>query len=185
MITLVQKSDLDNYKFIADSVKNSTSWPQFVYEAQMLDVKVWLTDALLNELVTQESLGTTTALNQALLDGGSYVYPTPVTVNSRTYLFQGLKACIMYFAFARFTNRTPYNYTAAGIVIKDSDLSTPASDKQVQRLETEARLTAEAIKCEVITYLNRNHTLYPLWDDKGCGCGSWCSDKRPFLVIGD
>jgi len=184
MIGLVTLADLQQYKYIADSVKNSASWPQFVSEAQMLDVKVWLTDALLNELVTQESLGTTTVLNQALLDGGSYVYPTPATVNSRTYLFQGLKACIMYYAFARFTNRTPYNYTAAGIVIKDSDLSTPASDKQVQRLETEARLTADALKCEVIAYLNRNYTLYPLWSDRGC-CSSSCSDNRPFRVIGD
>jgi hypothetical protein len=181
MINLVTKSDLDQYKYIADSVKNSVSWPQFVSEAQMLDVKLWLSDALLLEIINQASTLPTTisVANQKLLDGGTYTYLT------RTYHFQGLKAAIIYYAFARFTNRTPYNYTAAGIVIKDSDLSTPASDKQVQRLETEARLTAEAIKCEVITYLNRNHTSYPLWDDKGCGCGSWCSDKRPFLVIGD
>jgi hypothetical protein len=179
MISLVSLANIQDLKYICDSVKNSASWPHFCSEAQMLDVKVWLTDALLNELITQETLGTTTILNKALLDGGSYVYQT------RTYLFQGLRNCIAYYAFARFTNRTPYNYTAAGIVIKDSDLSTPATDKQVQRLETEARLTAEAIKCEVITYLNRNHASYPLWDDKGCGCGSWCTDKRPFLVIGD
>lgn len=179
MISLVQKSDLDNYKYIADSVKNSASWPQFVSEAQMLDVKIWLTDALLMEIIGQESTlpKTISANNQFLLDGGSYIY------NSKTYHFQGLKAAIIYYAFARFTNRTAYNYTAAGIVIKDSDLSTPVGDKIIQRLETEARLTAEAIKCEVMLYLDRNYAFYPLWNDR-C-CTSSCISSRPFKVIGE
>lgn len=181
MISLVTKADLDQYKYIADSVKNSVSWPQFVSEAEMLDVKIWLSDPLLNEIIAQTSTLPTTisALNQKLLDGGIYTYL------SHDYHFQGLKAAIIYYAFARFTNRTSFNYTAAGIVLKDSDLSTPASDKQIQRLETEARLTADAIKCEVITYLNRNYLLYPLWGDHICRCGSRCSDNRPFQVIGD
>jgi len=178
MIALVVKADLDDYKYIADSVKNSTSWPQFVSEAQMLDVKPWLSDALLLEIVGEFTTPPISAANQTLLDGGTYTYQT------RDYFFQGLKACIMYYAFARFTNRTAYNYTAAGIVIKDSDLSTPVGDKIIQRMETEARLTAEAIKCEIVVYLNRNHTLYPLWEDRGCGCGS-CTDNRPFIVVGD
>ena len=180
MISLVTKADLDQYKYIADSVKNSVSWPQFVSEAQMLDVKSWLSDALLLEIVGQASTLPTTisTANQTLLDGGTYTYL------SRDYFFQGLKACILYYAFARFTNRTAYNYTAAGIVIKDSDLSTPVGDKIIQRMETEARLTADAIKCEIISYLNRNYTLYPLWSSRGC-CSSSCTDSRPFIVIGD
>jgi hypothetical protein len=179
MISLVTKADLDNLKYIADSVKNSTSWPQFVSEAQMLDVKAWLTDALLLEIIGQASTLPTTisAANQVLLDGGTYVYGT------KTYFFQGLRNCIAYYAFARFTNRTSINYTAAGIVTKESDFSTPVSDKIIQRLETEARLTAEAIKCEIITYLNRNSTLYPLWE--GSCNSSDCSNSRPFLVLGD
>jgi len=180
MIALVQKSDLDKYKYVADSTKNSVSWPQFVSEAQLLDVKIWLGDALLDEIINQASTLPTTisADNQTLLDGGSYTY------QSRTYLFQGLKAAIIYYSFARFVNRTSVNFTAAGVVVKDSDFSTPASDKQIQRIETEARLTAEAIKCEVIAYLNRNYKLYPLWNNGNC-CGTRCSDNRPFLIVGD
>jgi hypothetical protein len=180
MISLVSKADLDNYKYVADSVKNSTTWPQFVSEAQMLDVKVWLGDALLSELVDQKTIPPFSTANVVLLDGGSYVY------NLKTYLFQGLKAAIIYYAFARFTNRTAFNYTAAGIVLKDSDLSTPITDKQMQRLETEARLTAEAIKCEVILFLNRNYALYPLWRQGAVVCGGSCDDSRGvFKVIGD
>ena len=178
-ITLVDITDLQTYKLVCDSVKNHTSWPFFVWEAQMLDVKHWLGDGLLNELLTEETVSppTHSAANTLLLDGGTYTY------NDRTYMFQGLKACIIYYAFARFTNRTAYNYTAAGIVVKESDFSTPVSDKVTQRLETEARLTAEALKCEVVTFLNRNSEDYPLWADF-CKCSTRCNDIR-FKVIGD
>jgi hypothetical protein len=179
MTALVTKAYLDNYKLVADSVKNITTWPQFVSEAQLFDIKSWLSDALLIELETQTITPPYSAANLILMNGGTYTY------SSKSYLFQGLKACIIYYAFARFTNRTAFNYTAAGIVLKDSDLSTPVSDKVIQRLETEARLMADAIKCEIITYLNRNYTLYPLWADKACGCGSTCSDHRPFTVLGE
>jgi len=182
MITsLVTKADLDGYKYIADSVKNHVTWPQFVSEAQLLDVKSWLTDALLMEIIGQaETLPPTiSATNQKLLDGGTYSY------GGYTYYFQGLKACIIYYAFARFTNRTSFNYTAAGIVVKDSDFSTPITDKIMQRLETEARLTADAIKCEIVTFLNRNYIDYPLWGNKACGCAGTCNDSRPFTVVGD
>jgi len=181
MVALVTKADLDNYKHIADSVKNSDSWPQFVSEAQLLDVKYWLSDPLFSEIEDQASTlpVTYSVANLALLDGGKYTYL------DRTFRFQGLKAAIIYYAFARFINRTIFNFTAAGITIKDSDLSTPASDKQIQRLETEARLTGDALKCEVVTFLNRKYADYPLWAAAGCGCRADCADNRPFKIVGD
>jgi hypothetical protein len=181
MIPLVNKSDLDQLKYVADSVKNSTSWPFFVSESELFDIKVWLGDGLLNEIVLQAtpSPQVISAANQLLLDGGSYTY------QGKTYLFQGLKNCIIYYAFARFTNRTAFNYTAAGIVVKDSDLSTPISDKVMQRLETESRLMADAIKCEIITFLNRNYANYPLWGNQGFGCGTTCGDNGRTQIIGD
>ena len=40
MTALVTLTDLQAYKHVADSVKNSTQWPQFVSEAQLFDVKI-------------------------------------------------------------------------------------------------------------------------------------------------
>lgn len=178
MTPLVVLNDLLNYKYISDSVRNSDIWGDFVSEAQLLDVKPWLSDALLNELATQKATDpeTLTAANLTLLNGGSYTYLT------KTYLFAGLKAVIIYYAFARFTNRMPFNYTAAGIVKKDSDFSTPATDKDIQRLETESRLTADALKDEVILFLNRNKTTYPLWVSN---CLIYSTRSRPFTVYGE
>lgn len=183
MIALATLDDLKAYKYVHDSVKNSTSFPQFVVEAQIFDVKKWLGDALLYELVSQAATSpeSFSADNAKLLDGGMYTY------QNRTYLFAGLRACIIYYAFARFTNRTSFNYTAAGIVLKESDFSNPATTKDIQRLETEARLMADAIKCEVMDYLNRSGVdVYPLWyESTYCRCGCGCSDNRPFKILGD
>jgi len=179
MISLVSFEDLKDFKYIANSIKNTDSWSMFVSEAQLFDVKIWLTDCLLDELAreAETSPPSFSPQNEDLLEGGSYTY------NDKTYMFQGLKACIIYYAFARFINRTSYNFTAAGIVVKESDYSNPVSDKVIQRMETEARLTAEAIKCEIIAYLKRNYTLYPCW--KLRGCGAECNDPRPFTAVGD
>ena len=176
MTALVTISDLANYKHIADSARNSTLWPLCVSEAQELDVKIWLGDALLNELITQAETSPTSfsTLNNTLLNGGSYTY------QSNTYMFQGLKAAIIYYAFSRFTSRSPYNYTTAGITVKDSDLSTPANDKAIQRLSTEAMLTAAALRDEVALYLRRNSTSYPLF--KTC---SQATKPRTFYVMGE
>lgn len=179
MNALVNKADLDKFKYVSDSVKNITIWEQFVLESQQFDVKNWLGDSLLNELSTQVIPDTLTALNETLLEGGSYVY------NECTYLFQGLKAAIIYYAFARYTNYSAYNYTAAGIVIKESDYSTPVGDKITQRLETDSRLKADAIRDEVTLYLCRFHDSYPLWAHGGCGCGVPDNRTRTFKVLGD
>ena len=88
----------------------------------------------------------------------------------------------MYYAFGRFTNRVSVHYTAGGIVQKDSDLSTPVTDKTIQRLETESRLTADAIKDEVLLFLNRNYANYPLWKNS---CLVYSTRSRAFTVLGD
>ena len=176
MTPLVTLSDLSAYKYIQDSVKTSANWPLSVSEAQQLDVKIWLGDSLLNELVTQfttspESLSD---LNKTLLNGGTYTY------QDRTYLFQGLRAVIIYYAWSRFISRAPFNFTQVGITIKDSDLSTPATTKDIQRLSTEAMLTASALRDEVVLYLRRNSSSYPLYN-----CSSKPIRPRTFYVLGD
>jgi len=176
MEALVTLSDLLKYKYVSDSVRNSAIWPQFVIEAQLLDVKSFLGDSLLSELNDQASTSPTsfTTLNQILLDGGKYTY------DSKNYIFQGLKACIIYYAFARFESKGTYNHTAMGIVVKASDYSDPASDKAIQRLSTENIMIADAIREEIILYLTRNSALYPLFE-----CCHVKRQSRTFNVIGD
>lgn len=173
MIDIVTFDDLKSYKYISDSTKNQSLWPLCVKESQLLDVKTWLGDALLNEIATQMEDDDISAYNTTLLDGGSYTY------GGSTYLFQGLKAVLIYYAFSRFVSRAPYNFTQAGITVKESEYSNPAEEKAIQRLSTEAYLTATAIKEEIELYLKRNSVNYPLY-----ACGT--SNRRARITaIGD
>lgn len=176
MEALVTLNDLLGYKYISDSIRNSAIWPQFVIEAQLLDIKPFIGDPLLSEINDQASTSPTsfTVLNKTLLDGGRYTY------DSKSYLFQGLKACIIYYAFARFESKGMYNHTAMGIVVKASDYSDPASDKAIQRLSTENTMIADAIRDELILYLTRNYTLYPLFES--CYIRK---QNRTWQIIGD
>ncbi len=176
MELIITQEDLSKYKSIAESVKNNALWEQSVLEAQMLDIKHWLGDELLNELIEQtvsQPISITEA-NILLLDGGSYTY------QGRTYLFSGLKAVVIYYAFSRFVSRSPYNFTQVGVTIKDSDFSTPASDKAIQRISTEAMLSASSLKDEVVLFLRRNSTSYPLFR-----CNNNTGRPRTFFVLGD
>lgn len=176
MIPFVTKSHLDLYKSVADSVRNSTIWPQYVTESQMLDVKSWIGDQLMNEIdeQLQTSPESLSVANSLLLDGGVYTY------QSKKYIFMGLRAAIVYYAFKRFISRSSVNFTAAGITIKDTDFSTPASDKTIQRIATETLLTATSIKEETILFLRRNSANYPLYK-----CSKSNGQPRTFWVIGD
>jgi hypothetical protein len=176
MEALVTLSDLSAYKYVMDSVKNTAVWPQFVDDAQCFDVKPFLGDPLLSELIDQASTSPTSfsTANQTLLNGGKYTYEL------KNYLFRGLKACIIFYAFSRYGSKSPYNHTALGIVQKTSDYSDPVSDKTIQRLSTDDLMIADAIREEILLFLKRNSTTYPLFE-----CANTKRQSRTFTVVGD
>lgn len=160
MINLVTKSDFAPYKYFANSIKSEQSLDQCIQEAQLFDIKKWLGDALLKELCDQkatspESLST---LNELLLDGGNYTY------NSETYTLTGLKACIIYYSISRYIKFDSVKLTATGIVKKEDIYSSPVDDKTIHSLANNEREKAEALRLEIILYLNRFATSYPLWN---------------------
>lgn len=160
MYNLAVKADFQTYKYFAASIKSEQSLDQCIQDAQLFDVKKWLGDALLNEICSQaatspESLST---LNAFLLDGGEYTYV------GNTYTLTGLKACIIYYAIARYVKYDSVKFTSTGIVKKEDIYSQPVDDRTIQSLSHGEFEKAEALRLEIIEYLNRNYLLYPLWN---------------------
>lgn len=173
MNRLLNKQDFVKRLFISDKFESEPLLLKCIHEAQLFDVKKWLGDSLLNELSTQFDANTLTTLNNTLLDGGSYTY------DENTYFFSGLKDCIAYFTWARFIKTDAFKFTATGIVKKNDTLSEPASNKDLQMLSGDALSSADALKLDVIDYLNRNKVSYPLWN---------CRSKRripTFKIVGE
>ena len=153
----ITKTDLTKFRYISESAKNAVLLEQCIIEAMAFDIQPILGAALFQSLVEAVDENDFTELQTKLLEGGAYTY------NETTYPLQGVKACLAYYAFSRYTKRDGVFYTATGMVQKNDTLSEPVSDKTRQRLSSEDNAIAEALKLEIIDYLNRNSTSYPLW----------------------
>ena len=142
---------------MADSIKSEQLLDQCVKEAMFFDIQKFLGQTLFYEVALEVDENDISALNLTLLNGGEYTY------SDYTYYFQGLKACLAYYAFARYTKRTGVHYTQTGVVTKSDDYSEPVSDKTRSRMANDDYALAEGLRLEIIDYLNRNYTDYPLW----------------------
>lgn len=173
MKLLLSRKEFGKFEFIPDTVISEQNLNKSIQEAQLFDVKKWLGDALLSELLSEYTDNDLTDLNISLLNGCEYTY------NDTTYFFEGLRACIAYFAWSRYVKRDSLNYTTTGIVKKNDTLSEPATNKDLQMLSGDALSSADALKLDVIDYLNRNRLSYPLWN---------CTTKRripTFKIVGE
>lgn len=160
MINLVTKSDFAPYKYFANSIKSEQSLDQCIQEAQLFDIKKWIGDALLKELCDQSEVvpTTLTTLNSLLLNGCDYTY------NSVNYTLTGLKSCICYYALSRYIRFDSVKLTAVGVVKKEDIYSSPVDDKTIHSMANNEREKAEALRLEIILYLNRFSSDYPLWN---------------------
>jgi hypothetical protein len=145
---------------MADSIKSEQLLDQCVMEGMFYDIQKVLGMALFHEIVEEYDANNLSTENKLLMNGGAYTWC------EKTLAFQGLKACLAYYAFARYTKRTGVHYTATGIVEKTSDFSDPVSDKTRTRLAGDDFAIAEALKIEIVEFLNRNFEDYPLWNCK-------------------
>ena len=135
---LVSEEDFFEYETISTTSDPSNIMP-FIREAQKFDLVSVLPVELIEDI--QDNMDTT--LNSALLP---YVRPV-----------------LCYYAFARYISMRSVSDTATGFVQKTNEYSTPASDKTITRIATEARNLASAYARELIAYLNDNSVDYPLW----------------------
>ncbi len=162
----ISKSDFSAYRYLQESIKSEKLLDSCIKEAMLFDVSPLLGPPLFYEIANQINQSSFNAsppvselseANAKLLDGGSYTH------NNKTIMFQGLKAALVYYAFARYTKRDGVHFTNSGPVIKANDFSEPISDRTRLRVSADDQAIADALRLEVIDFLNRNSADYPLW----------------------
>lgn len=176
MKTIIVLSDILKYKHIASAFKGETNLDGHILEAQLTDLKPWLGDAFLLELIEQRATNTLTDANKLALYGGQYTY------DNKTYYCEGIAAYMAFSVHARYTLRSSVALTQFGAVVKESDYSTPASGKQIAEIKGMSESTAEAIKQDVVIMFQRKKENYPLYNS----CSNKFSGRRTqFRIIGD
>lgn len=157
MKALLLLSDLKIYKHLYDSFNSEQDIASYIVEAQLLDLKKWLGDAFLLELVDQKTTNTLTEANKLAIFGGAYAY------EGQTYYTEGIRAALAYYTYARFIQKSGSMLTGIGALAPKDDLSDPVSPKTLALLRADAFESAEAHKMDVVALLNRKIDTYPLY----------------------
>lgn len=174
MKNLIVLDDIKQYKRVYAGFGNSDTFDQYIEEAQLLDIKVWLDDSFLL------SLATARASNALTQDQKNALYGCEYTYNGQTYFHEGIKVALAYYAYARFLNNGGLVLTPFGLVNKEDDYSRPAENAEVSRLKKEAIHAAEAFKLDVSLFLSRNADKYPLYN---CISGKRNAARKSHITI--
>lgn len=130
-----------------------------ISEAQKYDVMPFLGDTLylLMEADFTEPNTFATAKYEQLFNGSDYQY------SNRTFRHEGIKAMLIYYAYARYVQNSNVNHTAFGLVEKTPDHSTGVSKETLLRQISGATALAEAAKSKVELFLRYKIIDYPEW----------------------
>ena len=131
----------------------------FIEEAQGLDLREFLGDALYYDFVSAFDDSPVVSKYDNLLNGTTYTY------GEDTILFEGLKMPLQYMAFARYLGNQE-TFTSVGMRIPQGEFSNLPDFKTIQLKIEQARSAANSYFKQAERFLNENRTTYTLW--KNC-----------------
>jgi len=155
---LINRSDIEPYAQIALNAREENMLFPHILAAQNVDIKPVLGASLFTDLLYNR----TTAKYVTLLDGGTYT-----DADGNFITFQGLKAALSCFTFARYTLAKNAIDTPFGMVAKKSEYSEQTDPKIIMSVASEKRNEGGVYLQECLKYIEENPATYPLFE--GCG----------------
>lgn len=154
MPLLLSVIDFAPYKELSLNIDDSTRIHPYIKQAQQFDLKPLLGEEFYKDLTDNS----TSTPNSLLLTGGGYTH------QNKNYEFSGLKAALVFYAYARIIENQNIQVTRFGVVYKNNaDVSERVDEKTLQRLVQQTRNQARVYWDECELFLNRNSIDYPLW----------------------
>jgi len=157
---LINRTDITPYAQVAIHAREDAMLQPYILAAQNIDVKPVLGAALWYDILTNPY----TAYNVILLEGGQYV-----DANGNTVTFQGVKAALACFTYARYMLAKNAVDTPFGMVAKTSEYSTQVAPELLVSIASEKRNEGSAYLRECTLYLDQSAAFFPLWEATGCG----------------
>ena len=155
---IIAPTNIYEFRPLAKDIPSDRILP-YIQEAQQLDLKQLLGDALWLDFLTRfdQSLDAKYAAYQELLVGSIYTYGEIQIENP------GLIGYMSYMTLARFYANNQVNATKYGLVQKLNDQSQPLDSKAVQAAITELRSNALALQVDIVKFLTNNGASFPLY----------------------
>lgn len=157
MTELITLADIQAFKPVSSNVDQAKKLIPYILEAQEFDLRPILGEELYIDLLSDFVASPSLATYEDLFNGSTYTYA------GKTYQHSGVKAVLVYYAYARYKSNSNVTDTAFGSVGKTTPYSTPSDEKTIVRQVQQIRAGAVAYQDRVVDFLNRNSTDYPLW----------------------
>ena len=159
IVLLIEADDIRKFRNVASGVNEEKEIHSFILEAQELDIKPVLGNALYTNLLSNR----TSTIYKALLDGGEYTY------EAKVYSFMGLKTVIAYFTHSRYILNRNVQDTPFGAMVKgENEYGKATADKEIQRISIQSANSGQSFLDDVMVFLERNKTTYPLYESGDC-----------------
>ena len=162
MVLLITKAQAMAFLQIAVGVADN-EYEKFIEQAQDFDLKELVCEEFFYDLLKNKAEPNYVKL----IDGGEYEY------NGNNYSFKGLAGVLSFFSYARFQLESPAVSTSFGMQFKTTPNSTPVPLEERRNTYYQKKSQANKLMEDVVKFIERNITDYPLWDS----CNSGCSTK--------
>lgn len=159
---LIKNSDFKSYRPISDNFVQD-KMDVWIREAQRFDIRPILGDAFYQDFITKfdDTGASEYTAYQNLLNGVNYTY------NSQTIRFEGVKPCLIYYAYARMIKNQQVNVAPHSAVQKLVPQSQPVSASMIKMQVDDALSSAGVYQNEILQFLDTEQSTYPLWTERG------------------
>jgi len=154
---LIGLTDFQDFKGISSNVNTFKELEPHILEAQEFDLRPLMGESFYLSLLDDFEASPSLDDYEALFNGGHYTH------NGNQYEHGGIKAVLVYHAYARYIGGSPVQSTATGFVRKTNQYSEPASEKTISRMSAQARSGAQSYWDKVKCFIERNSNDYPLF----------------------
>ena len=155
---LITVDEIKVFKGISSNLNQAKDLIPHILEAQEFDLRPFIGESFY--LAIEDDLLTSPALVEYsdLWNGSRYTH------GGNEYEHKGLKAILIYHAYARFIAQGGIQSTPSGMVNKINPYSEKADPAAINRMVKQARSAASAHEDRVRCFLDRFSSSYPLWE---------------------
>ena len=152
---LINRNDMTPYCQVAIHSREEEMLQPHILASQLVDIKTVLGNALYTDLVNNRLLDK----YKTLLEGGTYT-----NNNGNVVTFQGLKASLSCYTYARYMFSKNAVDTPFGMVAKTNEYSEKADASIIQTIASAKRSEATAYLNECLEFIKENLATYPLYE---------------------
>ena len=154
MANLIVLSDIQDFRSVSSNLTDDRI-DHLILEAQLLDIRPVLGPALYLDMVKNIA-------DQIYVDLFNGVEYLDKSINADVS-FEGVRAALAYYSYARLLLNQDLHVTASGLVEKDEQWSKATEEKRIIRQVSAAREAARAHEKEYLAFLRENSTDYPIY----------------------